>query len=141
IDRLPAWRDNRSFLLTLLGDHPESYRGQMSAAAVLAGMGETAGARAAYARADSLFGGDPHLKADYAFYLIEHGDTTSAAALAREARERLARERVALRVDYLMAQGRGEPARAAALADTAQRWFPTERAWYTDHGFRGSGPP
>lgn len=128
--RLPAWRDNRSFLLTLLVDHPESYRAQQSAAAVLAGMGQTAEALAAYARADSLFGGDPHLKADRAYYLIGHGDTAAAAPLAREARRRLPRERVALRVDYLMALARGDNAGAAALADTAQRWFPFERAWY-----------
>src|SRR5207249_2352376 len=32
--RLPAWEDNRAFLVTLLEEHPESYRGQQSAAAV-----------------------------------------------------------------------------------------------------------
>lgn len=134
--RLPAWRDNRAFLLTLLVDHPESYRAQQSAAAVLAGMGQVAEARAAYARADSLFGADPHVKADYAFYLIGQGDTAQAAPLAREARRRLPRERVALRVEYLMARARREPGRAAALADTARFWFPYERAWYA-----GLSPP
>ncbi len=136
LDRLPSWRDNRAFLLTLLVEHPESYRAQQSAAAVLAGMGQVAEARAAYARADSLYGADPHLQADYAFYLIGQGDTTRAASLAREARRRLPRERVALRVEYLMARARGDPRRAAAVADTALRWFPFERAWYA-----GLSPP
>jgi hypothetical protein len=128
--RLPAWRDNRAFLLTLLEDHPESYRAQQSAAAVLAGMGRTSEARAAYARADSLFGADPHLQADYAYFLIGLGDTTTSATLVREARGRLPRERVAMRVEYLLARTRREAQHAAALADTAQRWFPFERSWY-----------
>jgi len=50
--------------------------------------------------------------------------------LAREARRRLPRERVALRVDYLMALVRGERDRAVAIADTARGWFPSERDWY-----------
>jgi hypothetical protein len=113
--RLPAWSDNRAFLLTLLADHPESYRGQQSAAAVLAGMGRTSEARATYARADSLFGADPHLQADYAYYLIGLGDTSKSATLVGEARRRLPRERVAMRVEYLLARARREPERAAAL--------------------------
>jgi hypothetical protein len=132
--RLPAWADNRSFLLTLLSEHPESYRGQQSAAAVLAGMGKPTEARAVYARADSLFGVDPHLKAGYAFLLIGQGDTAGAAPLARAARRIMPRERVALRVEYLLAGARGERARAAALADTALRWFPLEREWYAGAG-------
>jgi len=128
--RLPAWSDNRAFLLTLLAEHPESYRGQQSAAAVFAGMGSTADARAAYARADSLFGRDPHLQAAYAYYLVGLGDTIRAAPLAREARRRLPRERVAMRVEYLLAKVRREPERARALKDSAQHWFPFERAWY-----------
>ncbi len=132
--RLPAWADNRSFLLTLLAEHPESYRGQQSAAAVLAGMGKPTEARAVYARADSLFGGDPHLKAGFAFLLIGQGDTAGAAPLARAARQILPRERVALRVEYLLARARGESGRATALADTALEWFPLEREWYAGAG-------
>jgi hypothetical protein len=132
--RLPAWADNRSFLLTLLSEHPESYRGQQSAAAVLAGMGKPMEARAVYARADSLFGGDPHLKAGYAFLLIGQGDTAGAVPLARAARQIMPRERVALRVDYLLARARGERAHAAALVDTALGWFPLEREWYAAAG-------
>ncbi len=128
--RLPSWSDNRSFLLTLLEDHPESYRAHASAAAVLAGLGDTAGARREYARADSLFGRDPHLNAAYAFFLVEIGDPAAAAPLAARARSLLSRERVALRVQFLLALERGERARALALADTARLWFRWDGAWY-----------
>jgi hypothetical protein len=124
LTRLPAWADNRAFLLTLLLEHPESYRGQQSAAAVYAGMGKVAEARAAYARADSLFNRDPHLEAGYALFLLGHGDTARAELLARVSRRLLPREPVALRVEYLLARARGDSSRAAALADTARRWFP-----------------
>ena len=87
-----------------------------------------------YARADSLFGGDPHLKAGFALLLIGQGDTAGAAPLARAARRIMPRERVALRVEYLLARTRGERARAEALADTALRWFPLEREWYAGAG-------
>jgi hypothetical protein len=126
--RLPAWADNRSFLLTLLLEHPESYRGQQSAAAVYAGMGNVSEARAAYARADSLFHRDPHLKAGYALFLLEHGDTAQAATMARTARTLLSREPVALRVEYLLARARGDSGRAGALADTLRRWYPAGTA-------------
>jgi hypothetical protein len=124
LTRLPAWADNRAFLLTLLLEHPESYRGQQSTAAVYAGMGRVADARAAYARADSLFNRDPHLKAGYALFLLGHGDTARAELLARASRQLLPREPVALRVEYLLALARGDSGRAEALADTARRWFP-----------------
>jgi len=128
--RLPAWTDNRMFLLTLLREHPESYRGQQSAGAVLAGMGDTADARMRYAVAESLFTGDPHFNAAYAFFLMGHGDTARAALLLRRSRAVLPRERVALRVEFLLARGRGERDHALAVADTAIRWFPVERPWY-----------
>lgn len=128
--RLPAWTDNRWFLLTLLREHPESYRAQQSAGAVLSGAGDTAGARIRYARAESLFAGDPHFNAGYAFFLIGRGDTAGAASLLWRARGVLPRERVALRVEFLLARKRGELGRAAAIADSAVQWFPVERGWY-----------
>jgi hypothetical protein len=128
--RLPAWSGNRMFLLTLVNEHPESYRGQQAAGAVLAGMGDTASARVAYARAESLFTEDPHFNAGYALFLIEHGDTAGAAPLVRRARDVLPRERVAMRVEFLLARARGAMGLAAAVADTAVRWFPEERGWY-----------
>jgi protein O-mannosyl-transferase len=131
--RLRAWRDNRSFLLTLLVDHPESYHAHASAAAVLAGLRDTAGARREYARAESLFGGDPHLNAAHALYLVSLRDTTAAAALAARARALLPREHVALRAQFLIAWERGDTARALALADTARNWFPWDEPWYTKY--------
>lgn len=131
--RLPSWTDNRSFLLTLLSEHPESYRGQQSAGAVLSGMGDTTGARIRYARAESLFAGDPHFNAGYAYFLATHGDTAAAGRLLARARQVLPRERVAMRVEFLLARGRGEPEHALAIADTAVRWFPEEAPWYSSH--------
>jgi protein O-mannosyl-transferase len=131
--RLPVWRDNRAFLLTLLVDHPESYHAHASAAAVLAGLRDTAGARREYARAESLFGGDPHLNADYALYLAGLRDTAPAGALAARARALLPREHVALRAQFLLAWERGDSARARALADTARNWFLWDEPWYEQY--------
>jgi hypothetical protein len=131
--RLPAWRDNRSFLLTLLGDHPESYHAHASAAAVLAGLRDTAGARREYARAESLFAGDPHLNAAHALYLAGLRDTAQAATLAARARAVLPREHIALRAQFLVALARGDSARAAALADTARSWVPWDKPWYEQY--------
>jgi len=128
--RLPVWRDNRTFLLTLLADHPESYWGHWSAAAVLAGVGDTAAARHEYARADSLFDGDPHLDASRAMFLVGLSDTAGARPLVDRARRRLPFEPVALRAQFLLFRRRGERARALALADTALIRDSAEADWY-----------
>lgn len=130
LTRSPVWRDNRTFLLTLLADHPESYWGHWSAAAVLAGIGDSGAARREYARADSLFDGDPHLDAARALFLIGLSDTASARPLVERARRRLPFEPVAMRAQFALALGRGERARAVALADTARVHDPEEAAWY-----------
>ncbi len=128
--RLPVWRDNRTFLLTLLADHPESYWGHWSAAAVLAGVGDTAAARHEYARADSLFDGDPHLDASRAMFLVGLSDTAGARPLVDRARRRLPFAPVALRAQFLLFLRRGERARALALADTALIRDSAEADWY-----------
>jgi hypothetical protein len=128
--RLPAWRDNRSYLLTLLIEHPESYRAHYSAAAVIAGLGDTAGARRQYDLADSLFARDPHLQGNRAFFLLSLGDSTRADSLARLARARDPRERLALRVQVALAVGRGRAAEAHRLADSAIGWHREEQDWY-----------
>jgi len=130
--RLPVWRDNRTFLLTLLADHPESYWGHWSAAAVLAGVGDSGAARREYARADSLFDGDPHLDAARAMFLVGLSDTAGARPLVERARRRLPFEPVALRAQFALALRRGERARAVALADTARAHVPSEAAWYDE---------
>jgi hypothetical protein len=129
--RLPVWRDNRTFLLTLLAEHPESYWGHWSAAAVLAGMGDTAAARHEYARADSLYDGDPHLDATRALFLVGLSDSAGARQLVDRARRRVLFEPIALRAQFILLLRRGERARAVALADTAGAHVPLEAAWYS----------
>ncbi|OLC08731.1 MAG: hypothetical protein AUH42_00755 [Gemmatimonadetes bacterium 13_1_40CM_70_11] len=128
--RLPVWRSNKDFLLTTLSEHPESYRAHEWAAAVLAGLGDTTSARREYARADSLFAGDPHLDAAHAYYLIGLGDTLAAAPLVNRARRRLPEEPFALRAQLLLYVRRGDRAAAAALADSVRRRFPWDVDWY-----------
>ena len=132
--RLPAWRDNRAQLLTLLEEHPESYRGQASAAAVLAGTGDTAGARRHYQLADSLSPGDPYLDAAHAIFLLELGDTAGAAPLVARLPARPATapsvNRVGWRARFLFELRRGNRAAAAAVADSANRAFPGGDPWY-----------
>ncbi len=131
--RLPAWKDNRSQLLALLFDHPESYRAHGSAAAVLAGMGDTAGARREYRIADSLYSRDPYLDVAHAIFLLSIGDTTSAVPLIERTSRRGIGTRTALRAQFLLELTRGNRAQAAALADSATRRYPWEGAWYLQY--------
>jgi protein O-mannosyl-transferase len=117
--RLPVWRDNKDFLLTILREHPESYRAHQWAASVLAGIRDTAGARREYAVADSLFPEDPHLEAARAYYLVGLGDTAGVAELISRARRSDRYEEVALRAEYLLWLRRGDTTRARAMADSA----------------------
>lgn len=128
--RLPAWRDNRAVLLTLLADHPEAYRAHASAGAVLAGMADTAGARRELAMADSLFAGDPELAAARAFLLLNLGDTVGVAHLVARARDARPYGAIALRSQFLLAVARSDTAGARAVADTASQRRPLERRWY-----------
>ena len=119
--RLPDWRSNRTHLLGLLRDHPESARGQVWAAAVLGAIGDTAGARVSYDRAIELFDRDPHVLGAAARFYLDRGDPVAAGVLADRARSILPREREALNVAYLLARAAGDTARAAALADSLQQ--------------------
>ena len=131
--RLPAWKDNRTLVLTLLAEHPESARAHASAAGVLAGVGDTTAARRQYEVADSLFPRDPHVDGARAFFLFGLGDTAAAASLAARARSRWPRSQPALRTQFLLARQRGEVEKALAIADTAGRWLPYERSWYLQY--------
>jgi hypothetical protein len=128
--RLPAWRDNRSQLVTLLADHPESYRAHASAAAVLAGTGDTAGARREYQKADSLFPGDRYLNGANAIFLIGIGDTSAAVPLIDRGRRSSAGERMTWRAEFLLELARGNRTNAAAIADSASKRFTGEQKWY-----------
>jgi len=130
--RLPAWRDNRAQLLTLLVEHPESYLGHASAAAVLAGRGDTAGARRQYRLADSLFAGDPYLDAAHAIFLLGLGDTAGAAPLVARLNSPpgSAAHRAVWRARFLFELRRGDREGASVIADSARRYFPSDEAWY-----------
>ena len=128
--RLPAWRDNRSQLLTLLADHPESYRAHASAAAVLAGLNDSAGARREYRTADSLFSDDPYLDGAHAIFLIGIGDTAAAAPLIDRRNDTKVGERMMLRARFLLELAREHPAQARAIADSAGKRWAGEGAWY-----------
>jgi len=130
--RMPAWSDNRAQVLTLLVEHPESYRGHASAAAVLAGRGDTAGARHQYHLADSLFAGDPYLDASHAIFLLGIGDTAAAAPLVARIRRRSVgvADRTGLRARFLFELQRGDRSRAFAVRDSALARFPGDEAWY-----------
>ncbi len=130
LDRLPAWRDNRSHLLTLLAEHPDSYRAHASAGAVLAGIGDSAGARREYRIADSLFGGDPYISASQAIFLLGLHDTTAAVPLVRRARAVPQADRMGLRAQFLLELERGNRRGALAVADTARNRYPWDEPWY-----------
>ena len=130
VARLPAWQDNRTQLLTLLSDHPESYRAHASAAAVLAGLHDTAGARREYRAADSLFSGDPYLDGAHAIFLIGIGDTTAAVPLIERRAGARVGERMTMRARFLLELARQHPAQARAIADSAARRFIGEQRWY-----------
>jgi hypothetical protein len=129
-DRLPAWRDNRTHLLTLLAEHPESYRAHASAAAVLAGTKDTAGARREYRIADSLFSRDPYTTAAHAIFLLGIHDTAAAAPLVERATASGFAARMALRARFLLAWERRRDSEARSLADSARSRYPQDRGWY-----------
>jgi len=135
LKRLPAWRDNRAQLLTLLVEHPESYRGHASAAAVLAGSGDTAGARNQYRIADSLFAGDPHLDAAHAIFLLGIGDTAAAVPLVARvsARPGTSADRIGLRARFLLEWRRVDRTGAQSVADSARSRFPSDSWWYLQY--------
>jgi Flp pilus assembly protein TadD len=135
LDRLPAWRDNRGHLLTLLDEHPESSRAHASAAAVLGGIKDTAGARREYRTADSLFSGDPFVTAAQAILLLSLGDTGAAGPLVARLRGPMgpSAQLVSLRVRFLASLSRADTARARALAAEAAGRAPWEESWYRQY--------
>jgi protein O-mannosyl-transferase len=135
ISRLPSWSDNRTQLLTLLAEHPESYTGHASAAAVLAGRGDTAGARQQYRIADSLFQDDPYLDAAHAIFLLSVGDTTAARPLIARLSTRTETPaiRMSLRAQFLFDLRRGDLAAARAALDSALERFPGDESWYRQY--------
>ena len=128
--RLPTWRNNQAQLLTLLTEHPESYRAHGSAAAVFAGLHDTSAARREYRIADSLYSGDPYLDGAHAIYLITIGDTAAAVPLIERRRGTDVGARMTLRAQFLLELARRHGDQARAIADSASRRFEGERSWY-----------
>ena len=59
--RTPVWHDARTFAITLLEDHPESYRGHWVAGRVLFATGDIAGAHRELTLARRIYAGDEKL--------------------------------------------------------------------------------
>lgn len=59
--RTPVWHDARTFAITLLEDHPESYRGHWVAGRVLLAAGDIAGAHRELTLARRIYGRDDKL--------------------------------------------------------------------------------
>jgi hypothetical protein len=59
--RTPVWHDARTFAITLLEDHPESYRGHWVAGRVLLSVGDVAGAQRELSLARRIYGRDNKL--------------------------------------------------------------------------------
>jgi hypothetical protein len=117
--RVPIWESNRTFLLTTLFEHPESYRAHVWAASLLSGIGDTAAARREYRRAEDLFDRDPHLDAAHGYFLMMLGDSGAARPRIERARRVMPLEPFALRADFLLRLARRDTSAARALADTA----------------------
>lgn len=108
--RTPVWRNNRALALTLLADHPESYRAHQAVARVYAAMGRWTEAAESYGNSRRLFQRDATVYREAAFVSIQRGRTTEARALLDSAIALKPdyREAVAMRAELALKQGRGE---------------------------------
>jgi hypothetical protein len=79
--RTPVWRDDRTFVITLLTDHPESYRAHWVAGRVHRAAGRPLDAAREFALARRLFTGDPRVYAESADLAAASGEVATAAAL------------------------------------------------------------
>jgi len=64
--RTPVWRDPRTFAITLLEDHPESYRGHWVAGRVLLAAGDLSAAQREFTLARRIYGRDDTLNREAA---------------------------------------------------------------------------
>lgn len=62
--RVPVWHDSRSYAITLLEEHPESYRGRWVAARVLWSMGDLPAAQREFGLARTIYPTDARLNAE-----------------------------------------------------------------------------
>ncbi len=90
--RTPVWRDNRAYVITLLTDHPESYRAHWVAGRVHRAAGQPMDAVHEYMLARRLFAGDHRVYTESADLAASIGETKAAAAL-RDSAAALVRQR------------------------------------------------
>jgi len=79
--RTPAWRDDRTYLLTLVADHPESYEAHLAAGRVLKGADDYERASRELAIARRIFARDPVVYREAAEVAAAQGRKREAAAL------------------------------------------------------------
>jgi hypothetical protein len=84
--RTPVWRDDRTYLLRLLTDHPESYEAHLSAGAVLKGAGGLDQAERELVIARQLYPRDPLVYREAAEVARRQQRPALAAALLDSAR-------------------------------------------------------
>jgi hypothetical protein len=84
--RTPVWRDDRTFLMTLLTEHPESYEAHFAAARVLDGAGQYDAAEREFAVARRLFPRDSMVYREAADLARRRQRPALAAALLDSAR-------------------------------------------------------
>ena len=118
--RTPVWRSNRALFVTLVQQHPESYRAHQALGRVLAGMGRWPDAAREYRIARSLFDRDGYLYRESAEAALQLGDAPRASALLDSA--------VALLPGYGVAWLRRADTRYR-LGDYAGARVSARRAW------------
>lgn len=79
--RTPVWRDDRAYVITLLSDHPESYRAHWVAGRVHRAAGRPLDAAREFMLARRLFSGDHRVYTESADLAAATGDVATAAAL------------------------------------------------------------
>lgn len=79
--RTPIWRDDRAFVITLLTDHPESYRAHWVAARVHRAAGRPVDAAREFALARRLFQKDYRVYTESADLALAMGNGTDARSL------------------------------------------------------------
>jgi hypothetical protein len=89
--RTPVWRDDRAYVITLLVDHPESYRAHWIAGRVHRAAGRPLEAAREFMLARRLFPGDHRVYSESADLATAIGDH-SAAAVLRDSAAALVRQ-------------------------------------------------
>ena len=84
--RTPVWRDDRTYLLQLLTDHPESYEAHLTAGRVLKGAGHLDQAERELTIARQLYSRDPLVYREAAEVAARQQRPARAAALLDSAR-------------------------------------------------------